>query len=110
MAKTEKFREQGHALVTAMHQELIQQNLAPSDFNGFLKEVPLYGGHGDKVNLTIYKPDRNALAAIFKFLVVHGLEVTGGVPISIRVYPKSREEYGNIISLPKASIELEIKE
>jgi hypothetical protein len=69
----------------------------------------MYGGHGNQVNFSIYKPDRKILAATFEFLIAHGLEITSGVPIAIRVYPKSREEYGNIVFSPKPTIQLEIK-
>lgn len=110
MAFEGQYNEQGNALDKAMHRELIRRGLCTVDYSDFTRKVPAYGAYGNHVNLSIYKPDRKALAAIFEFLVLHGVEITKGVQISIRVYPKSRKEYGNIVFSPKPTIQLEIKE
>jgi hypothetical protein len=109
MAMGEKYSKQGDALSKAMDRELINRGLC-KDFNDINNKLPMFGGHGNQVNFSIYKPDRKILAATFEFLIAHGIEITGGVPIAIRVYPKSREEYGNIVFSPKPTIQLEIKE
>ncbi len=109
MAMGEKYREQGNALSKAIYQELIKTGLC-KDNNNVIGKLPMYGGHGNQVNFSIYKPDRKILAATFEFLIAHGIEITGGVPIAIRIYPKSREEYGNIVISPKPAIQLEINE
>jgi hypothetical protein len=107
-AMGEKYSEQGNALSTAMDRELIGRGLCKS-INEVNNRLPMYGGHANQVNFSVYKPDRKILAATFEFLIMHGLEITGGVPIALRVYPKSREEYGNIIFSPNPIILLEIK-
>lgn len=108
-AMGEKYREQGQALSMAIDRELISRGLC-KDFNDVKSKLLMYGGHGNHVNFSIYQPDRKVLAITFEFIVAHGLEVTGGVPISVSVYPKSREEYGNIIFSPNPTIQLEVKE
>lgn len=109
IAMGEKYSEQGQALSKAIDRELINSGLC-KDYNDVKNKLLMYGGHGNQVNFSIYKPDRKILAATFEFLIAHGLEITGGVPIAIRVYPKSREEYGNIVFSPNPTIQLEIKE
>jgi hypothetical protein len=109
MAMGEKYSEQGHTLSKAIYQELIRTGLC-KDSDEVIARLPMYGGHGNQVNFSIYKPDRKILAATVEFLIAHGFEITGGIPIAIRVYPKSREEYGNIVISPKPTIQLEIDE
>jgi hypothetical protein len=109
MAVGEQYREQGNALSKAIFQELIKTGLC-KDTNDVIGKLPMYGGHGNQINFSIYKPDRKILAATIEFLIAHGFEITGGVPIAIRVYPKSREEYGNFLISPKPTIQLEINE
>lgn len=72
------------------------------------KKIRLYGGHGNQVNYSIYAPDKKALAATIAFVVENGMEITGGVPISVSVYPRSRESYGNMFFSPNPTISLEI--
>ncbi len=109
MAMGEKYIEQGNLLSKALDKELINRGIC-KDVTDCQNKVPMYGGHGNQVNFTVYKPDQKALAATFDFLIMHGIEITKGVAISIRVYPKSREEYGNVIWPLNPTISLEIKE
>lgn len=107
-AMGEKYTNEGQALSAEIDKELIRQKLCKDSADCFLI-VPMYGGHGNRVNFTIYKPDKKALAVIFQFLILYGTEITKGIPISITVFPKSREEYGNMFFTKEAIIELEIK-
>jgi hypothetical protein len=104
----EKYSKQAQYLTAELDKELIKQGLCKDTPDCFNK-LPMYGGHGNKINFTVYKPDLQVLAVMFQFLVLHGREITSGIPISVSVFPKSREEYGTKIFAPEAIIELEIK-
>jgi hypothetical protein len=53
------------------------------------------GEHENGVHWNIYDAsDRKAVATLINFVVEHGIEITGGVPISITVYPMLRKDIG----------------
>lgn len=104
----ERYTKEGHMLSTAMNNELITQGLckSPKECNQILKT---YVAHGNQVNYTMYAPQNKLmLAAVFKFLVEKGTDITNGVAISVKVYPRPREEYG-IFDKREPYITLEIK-
>jgi hypothetical protein len=103
----EKYSEQGHILSREIHNNLISRGICTSkDCNA---EYEVYGGHGNQINYSIYNPkDRKVLAALIEFVVENGLQISGGVPISISVYPKSRSEYGNMLFNPKPIVKVEV--
>lgn len=108
LAMGEKYAEQGNRLGRAIEQHLIDKKICSNDAQRCVKKLTMYGGHGNRINFSIYAPDRQALAAMFSFLVQHGMEVTGGIPISITVYPKTRAAYGNIFFSPPEQMTMEI--
>lgn len=75
------------------------------------------GEHENGVHWNIYDAsDRKAVATLINFVVEHGIEITGGVPISITVYPMLRKDIGIhfknggqiIIFKPKNIIKIEV--
>jgi hypothetical protein len=103
-----RFAAEGARLSAAIERNLIEKNICRADATDCSKQIRLYGGHGNKVNYSIYAPDKKALAATIAFVVENGMEITGGVPISVSVYPRSRESYGNMFFSPHPTISLEI--
>ena len=109
LAIGEKYADQGARLGRAIDKHLIDQKICMSGGQDCNRKLPMYGGHGNKINFSIYAPDKQALAAMVAYLIEHGMEVTGGVPISITVYPKTREAYASLLfSSPDPSITFKI--
>ncbi len=103
----EKYNKQGHALSKELNNHLMKQGFCTS--KNCKRDFEIFGGHGNRVNFSIYNPkDKKVLASIIEYVVEHGLQVTGGVPISIYVYPKSRKEYGNFLFRPETILKLEV--
>jgi glutamate-1-semialdehyde aminotransferase len=107
----ERYTKEGGELSAEINKELIAQGFcsSPKECNQILRT---YVGHGNHVNYSIYAPqNKSALAAVFKLLIERGMKITHGVPISVIVYPNTREEYGNTLFYsPEPSIILEIKQ
>lgn len=103
----EKYSEQGHLLSKKINESMIAAGIC-STFNECKTQLEIYGGHGNQVNYTIYNPDRKALAVLIEYVIENGIQITGGVPISISVYPKPREDYGNFFFQPNAMIKVEV--
>lgn len=99
---------EGNELSSEINKELIAKGLCklPKECQSVLE---MYGGHGNQVNFSIYAPNKLALKTVFQFLIERGIDITHGIPISVKVYPKSRDEYGNFNFNSKPSITLEIK-
>lgn len=102
-----KYSEQASRLSKSIDMDLISRGFC-STVNECDTQLEVYGGHGNRINYTIYGPkSRKILAAFIGFVVENGVEITGGVPISISVYPKTREEYGNPIVRGETIIKVE---
>ncbi|TAN35473.1 MAG: hypothetical protein EPN23_11095 [Verrucomicrobia bacterium] len=104
----ERYTKEGNALSVRINNELASQGFchSPKECDDIFE---MYGGHGDRVHFSIYAPNTLALAMIFKLLVEKGTEITNGVAISVTVYPRPRDEYGNTAFYShKPSIILEI--
>lgn len=105
----EKYSEQGSQVAKAVNQILVKKGICKPDLSDCTKKLTMYGGHGNRVNFSIYNPDKRALAAMVEFLIDDGIRITEGVPIHIYVYANSRESYGSLLfSAPKPVIYLEI--
>lgn len=111
----ERFGEQGNALAGAIDRELMRNGFC-KDHRDCFDKFPLYGGHGDRVNFTLYgvsnQEKRRMLAAVVEFVIVRGMEVTQGVPIQIQAFPKPHTEYVNFKNFfsKKPMLRLEIEE
>lgn len=104
----EMYTKEGEALGAEITKELIKQGFCKTsrECNQVLE---IYGGYGNRVNFSIYAPkNKSALAAVFKLLVERGIELTNGISIAVTVFPKSRNEYGDIFFEPKSVVRLEI--
>jgi hypothetical protein len=90
----EPYRNEGDKLNEEINKELIAQKLCNStrECNQIFRAS---SSHGNQLNYSVYAPDKLVLATAFKVVIEKGMEITNGVPISIKVYPKTREEYGN---------------
>lgn len=104
----EKYSVQGHLLFQEIHKHLINSGICISKKECY-KKFEIYGGHGNRVNFSVYnQKDNKELTQLIGFIVERGYKITGGVPISVSVYPKIRADYGNILISPKPMMTLEI--
>lgn len=103
-----KYSKQGNQLLKSIDMDLISRGFC-STVNECKTQLEVYGEHGNRINYSIYGPkNRNVLAAFIGFVVENGTEITGGVPISISVYPKSSEQYGNPLVRGETMIKVEV--
>lgn len=104
----EMYTKEGEALGAEITKELINQGFCKTNHE-CNQVLEIYAAHGNRVNFSIYGPkNKSALATVIKLIVERGIQLTSGIPISVRVFPKSRNEYGDIFLEPKSIIRLEI--
>lgn len=96
----DRHEEEGARLALEIHEFLKEENICSSPME-CKKLFSTYRRHGNKVNLNIYgvnnKKSNEAVLKVFELVLNRGVIITDGVPITIRVFSKSREEYGSII-------------
>jgi len=111
MGMGERYSKQGHALGKRVVEVLIQQGYC-SDGNDCNKREVVLGEHGNRVNFNFYgMTDSKVLSVVFAMVLTEGLEITGGVPITISVFPKPKKEYlGAKSFFQKPSIRMEVNE
>lgn len=97
LATGEKYASQGNRLSMAITQYLIEKKICVAGGQACSKKLETYGGHGNRVNYSVYGADKQALSAMLTFIIEHGIKVTDGVPISVFVYPNSRISYGSML-------------
>lgn len=91
----ERYTDQGGRLSAATIDMLIAKGFCktPRECHGFL---PRYGGHGDRVRTSFYeigKKNSQAFHAVIELVIQDGIRITDGVPITIRGYRETHEEY-----------------
>ncbi|MCP5319289.1 MAG: hypothetical protein H7A12_00400 [Pseudomonadales bacterium] len=94
-AMGEKYSDQGGNLSSAVKRMLIAKGFCDTPEKCY-DLLPAYGGHGDRVRSTFYGisgSNRDAFRAVLDFAITDGLRVTDGVPITIRGYHETHEEY-----------------
>jgi len=106
MGMGEKYSKEGKALgkkvFEVLHQQGYCSNTDPTDC---YKKQLLFGDYGNRVNLHLYGvTDRKTLSTIFAMVLSEGSEITGGAPITIRVYPRPKNEYLGFKSFSKEPI------
>ena len=98
VAAGERFTEPGNALGVEITQELVRRKLCANAAD-CQELIPIYGGHGNRVNFTAYgvgEKNRDALAVVVEVITRRGIHVTRGVPINFRAYQKPHDEYVNL--------------
>lgn len=104
----EKYVEQGNKLSAAIHKELIGRGYCNNTPGNCFKVLPIYGEHGNRVNISVYAistTNRAALNAIVNLIVEQGVAITQGVPISFTAYDSPHDDYVNLgIFRPKDPI------
>lgn len=104
----EKYSEPGHLLFQEIHKHLINSGICISKKECY-KKFEIYGGHGNRVNFSVYnQKDNNELAKLIGFIIKQGFKITGGVPISVFVYQNERADYGSFLISPKPMMTLRI--
>ncbi|EJN07167.1 hypothetical protein [Herbaspirillum sp. YR522] len=106
----EAYRPHGRAISRSAIESIVDRGYC-RDMDDFRTKMHIFGGHGRQANFTIYAPqERRVLAAYIAYIAVHGLAITkripmsdgkppaGGVPISVKVYPRQRRDYGSLPS------------
>jgi hypothetical protein len=104
----EPYRNEGNKLSEEINKELMikKQCNSTQECNKIFRA---FAGHDTHVSFSVYAPDRQVLAIVFKFLIEKGIIITNGVPIFIKVYPKPNEEYENNL-FNSSTITLEINQ
>jgi hypothetical protein len=93
MGMGEKYSKEGHALSKKVYEVFLQQGYC-TDVNDCYKKEYFFGEHGNRVNIHLYGvTDRKLISTVFAMVLNEGSEVTGGAPITIRVYPRPKKEY-----------------
>jgi len=83
----EKYSEQGGRLGRRIHTLLMTEGYYKKN-----NEV-LFGEHGNRVNLHLYGiHDHKVIASVLSVVAAEGMEITGGVPITIRFFSKPQKE------------------
>lgn len=102
----EKYTAQGHALVDAMTNDLVEKGIC-KEFSSCYASMEFTASHSAQVSFYIYSPkNKVVLASMFEFVTAHGIDVTGGTPISIVVY---RERLGDTHFWTEPAIELKVQ-
>ena len=105
-----KFSDQGNALYKSLHDELIAKSVC-TNFQNCSDALQMYGEDGDRIYLNMYaQTDMNLSGIVVKFIVEKGIKITGGMPITLRVFHKPKTQYLGLKSIfgKDESIKLEI--
>ena len=107
----EKYSKQGHRLGKKVHEILLHEHYCQRTNNKNCQGV-LFGEHGNRVNLNLYGiHDQKIITSVLTMVVTDGLQITGGVPITIRFYAKPKEELLGLKAFTASpSIILEVNE
>lgn len=104
------YSEENILLSKSINSHLIEEGFCSSPRECH-KKLDLYGAEGEQIHFLLYgQENRKMIAAFIEFSIDKGIAITGGKPISIRVFPKRRKEYGSFFFSPKDIINVEIKE
>ena len=60
LAIGEKYSKQGAKLGQAISKNLVGEKICKEDSSDCARKLSMYGGHGDRVNFSIYAPDKKA--------------------------------------------------
>jgi len=92
MGMGEKYSEQGRALSPRVYEVLFREGYCTDWQDCYRKEV-MFGEDGNRVNLHLYGvQDRKVIASVLSMVAAEGMEITGGVPITIRFFSKPKKE------------------
>lgn len=92
MGVGEKYRKQGNALSLRVYDVLLREKYCTDLQDCHRKEV-MFGEDGNRVNLHLYGVhDRKVIASVLSVVAAEGMGITGGVPITIRFFLKSKKE------------------
>jgi len=106
----DQFAEQGRFLTQEINNHLLNSDFC-KDVDACQRKLSIHGKYGSQVNLDIYGiDDRRALAKLAEFIVAHGVEVAGGVPVVVKVYSQPAIAYAKqFFSFKKTVLEIEVK-
>lgn len=106
----DKFSSQGNALYKSILDELIRQGVC-SDNQSCSNALRLYSEDGDRIYMNMYgQTDKRLGSVVAKHIIENGIGLTGGVPITLRIYASQKSENTGFRSFIKrgASVTLEI--
>lgn len=107
----DKFSSQGNALYKSLLNELIRQGIC-TDSQTCFNALQMYGEDGDRIYMNMYaQTDRHLGAIVASFILKSGLTVTGGMPITLRIFRGPKSQYLGIKSLVgrnEESVKLEV--
>lgn len=107
----DKFSSQGNALYKALLDELIKGGIC-TDNQSCFDALQMYREDGDRIYMNMYAQTDNSLSAIVaKFIMENGLRITGGMPITLRIYvePKSQHlGWKSVFGINQEAVKLEV--
>jgi hypothetical protein len=87
------FAEQGNALSKALYEELVKKRVC-SDLKECHQSIQLYREDGKRIFLNLYgQKDTKLASKIVAFYIEKGLKITGGMPITFKVFPGPKTQY-----------------
>lgn len=104
----ERYTKEGHDITRLIVQKLINNKICenPSEC---IKKLGIYGGHGDRVNLSFYGiADRDLISQISGIVIKEGVSVSNGAPIKLVFFSKHRDDIG-LFERSTPFISLEVK-
>ena len=106
------FSEQGNALSKALKDYLITQGIC-KDYLSCNKQLQIYRSDtSEHIYLFMYgQTDKTLSGIVAGFVVAHGFKITGGMPITLRVFEGPITQYLGFIAMvskSQESIKLEI--
>ena len=87
------FSQEAEMLINALHKDLIKKRVCDNDF--MCSEMLQTLTEGNKrIYLNMYGQTDTVLASyVVAFFIEKGKIITGGIPITLRVFPKPKTEY-----------------
>lgn len=89
------FSQQGNAVYRGLIEELIHQKICSDNLSCSTK-LNLYRTDGKRIYFNMYgQNDMTLTTNVTIFLIKKGLTLSNGMPITLTVFPKQKEEYVN---------------
>ena len=95
----ERFSEQGSELYRRLVDDLVKNANCRSVQECGIR-LQIFGEDGDRVNFNMYAQVDNSLCVkVVEFLLIKGLAITRGIPITLKVYSAPKAQYTGFKSL-----------
>lgn len=93
------FTEQGNKLSEALYDELMKTRVC-SDVRMCRNALQMYRADGKRIHMNMYGQTDTLLASkVAIFYIEKGMKITGGMPITFKVFPAPKEHYLGLKSI-----------